>query len=171
MLPEVWLCPSVLKSSGYMSAPFHHHVSETGKDEIQHQRHGQDLSSASGILFSVQSYSHAYIWSINNRSISRWCAVTAGCRVCAVWCSEVKPPNQQSSSEHAVPFWMSLPSCLWMLPQHAETRGRCSNGIANDIAASPENLPVSLSSSPPHYFHTSFTAFLITPSPYLHALL
>lgn len=69
--------------------------------------------------------------------MSRWCAVTAGCRACTVWCSGVKPPNQQSSSEHAVLVWMCLPSCLWMLSQHAETRGRCSNGIANDIVRFP----------------------------------
>lgn len=92
----------------------------------------------------------AYIWCINNGSISRWCAVTAGCRACTVWCSGVKPPNQQSSSEHAVLVWMCLPSCLWMLSQHAETRGRCSNGIANDIVRfprEPSRLPELLTAS------------------------
>lgn len=52
-------------------------------------------------------------------------------------------------------------------PSTPKPGGDVQTASLTTSSASPESLPVSLSSSPPRCFHTSFTAFLITPPPFM----
>lgn len=89
-----------------------------------------------GILFA-----HAYTLSIIDLCLDDmlW-RLTAEITLCLVFWGQ--------TTQSAVSSWtrcsrldVSLSSCLWMLSQHAERRGRRSNGIANDIAGLPREPP------------------------------